>query len=57
MDDNATDSDEASQLSTVNTRDGLIDFAVYLIEQLRDLQYSFDVRQCATGAVESSVGI
>jgi hypothetical protein len=42
MDDNATDTDEAFQPSKENPRDGLIDFAAYAIERLRDLQYSID---------------
>jgi membrane associated rhomboid family serine protease len=42
MDDNGTDTDGASQPGKVNPRDGLIDFAAYSIEQLKDLQYSID---------------
>jgi hypothetical protein len=42
MDDDGADTDEGSQPTKVNPRDGLIDFAPYSIEQLRELQYSID---------------
>src|SRR6267154_474880 len=42
MDDDGADTDAASQPTKVNPRDGLIDFAPYSIEQLRELQYSID---------------
>jgi hypothetical protein len=42
MDDDGAGTDEASQPTKVNPRDGLIDFAPYSIEQLRELQYSID---------------
>jgi len=42
MDDDGANTDDASQAARVNPRDGLIDFAAYSIEQLRELQYSID---------------
>jgi hypothetical protein len=42
MDDDGAGKDEASQPTKVNPRDGLIDFAPYSIEQLRELQYNID---------------
>jgi membrane associated rhomboid family serine protease len=42
MDDDAVNKNGESQPTKVNPRDGLIDFAPYSIQQLRELQYSID---------------
>jgi membrane associated rhomboid family serine protease len=42
MDDDGAATDEASKPTKGNPRDGLIDFAPYSIEQLRELQHSID---------------
>jgi membrane associated rhomboid family serine protease len=42
MDDDGVDKNETSQPTQVDPRDGLIDFAAYSIDQLRELQHSID---------------